>query len=81
MLELGDLVVLTPNLLLQRVDLLAIARDHSTQRELILIELLQIAALRTASSERKCKGERGGADCQVHDLQSRHLYLPTVLTC
>src|SRR5258705_5750969 len=62
MLEFGDLIVLTANLLLQTVDLLAIARDHPAQRKLILIELLQIAALRTASRERQCYRERGGAD-------------------
>src|SRR6202040_4230793 len=58
MLELGDLIVLALDLLLQRVDLLAIARDHPAQGELVLIDLLQITALRTASCERKCERER-----------------------
>ncbi|MDO8433690.1 MAG: hypothetical protein Q7S58_14895 [Candidatus Binatus sp.] len=48
------------NLLLQRIDLLAIGGDHAAQRELILIELLYVV-LRAAAKDRERGDNRASA--------------------
>lgn len=63
MLQLRELILSLMQLGLERVDLLAIACDHSTQSELVLVELIHARRLVGASYKAE-DGNEPRADCE-----------------